>query len=506
MKIAAAIKEMHEKCAVYTASETANRLLDIAEWTAGRDLTSAVLLEPCAGEGAILVEAVRRLIASFRQHDRPLATRSLKARIKAFEFHGPAAAAARRAVRLVLMNEGIGWAASGLLAEAWVHEADFLLHEPAKATHVVANPPYLRWSKLPLSLAAEYRKSLRPLSTRGDVAVAFLDRMIEWTRPNGRIAALVSDRWMFAQYGADFIADIKGKGWSLAVIDDQPVAPFVRRVGVSSAIVRLSMGAPISPSPDSVREIARTRHAALVTKYGTLADAGCIVKVGPALGCGETFLLDATEAATIENELVRPYLSRKALTGGVIDYADLNVVVPYDRRGQAIEIEYWPNFLKWARKHETSLKARSHVQGQERWWKTIDAIGSQWNDEPKLLLGEMSTHAEVSLDLSGSIPAHSVYAIWSSEWPIEALQRVLNAGLLQLTAEAEAPRLKQRWFRFYKRFIVRTPLPKWTALSKEEQLAFEGENAEFFTAAFYKMFGFWPMSHVKGVAADSPES
>ena len=47
-----AIEELHARCAVFTAPETASRLLDGIGWTELADLTSATLLEPCAGEGA----------------------------------------------------------------------------------------------------------------------------------------------------------------------------------------------------------------------------------------------------------------------------------------------------------------------------------------------------------------------------------------------------------------------------------------------------------------------
>ncbi|WP_449396788.1 Eco57I restriction-modification methylase domain-containing protein [Devosia riboflavina] len=264
------------------------------------DLSTAILLEPCAGEGAILVEAVERLIVSLRRHGYPLAKRLLLPRIKAFEFYGPVAARARRAIRQILMREGISWATSGLLADTWVRQADFLLQSPENATHVVANPPYLRWSKLPLLLAEEYRAHLRSISTRGDIAVAFLDRMLVWAGNKGKISALVSDRWMFAQYGAAFVADLKENGWNLVVVDDQPVSPFVRHVGVSSAIVRLDRKAVEADNDQSRRDTARTIHARLLARHGSLDAAGCTVKVGPALGCGDTFLVSDEEAATIE--------------------------------------------------------------------------------------------------------------------------------------------------------------------------------------------------------------
>jgi hypothetical protein len=483
---------MHDRCAIYTASETAARLLDVVGWTAEQDLSTSVFLEPCAGEGAILVEAVERLIASFRRHGYPLAKRRLLPRIKAFEFHGPVAAEARRAVRLVLMREGVCWDTSGTLADAWVRQADFLLQSPGNATHVAANPPYLRWSKLPLLLAEEYRAHLRAISTRGDIAVAFLDRMLVWAGNKGQISALVSDRWMFAQYGAAFIADLKENGWNLTVVDDQLVSPFVRQVGVSSAIVRLDRQAFEAEGEQSRRDAARIIHARLLARHGSLDAAGCTVKVGPALGCGDTFLVSDAEATAIESELIRPFVSREMLDGTAIEQCDAKVAVPYDRTGQPIDLEDWPRFARWVRNHKDKLKARSHVTDEKRWWRTIDAVGPQWNERPKLLLAEMCRDVATTIDRSGGVPAHSVYAIWSTEWPIEALQRVLNGGLLRLTAEAEAPRLKGSWFRFYKRFIVRTPLPKWSALSIDVQTALTSGDVSRFAAAYTELFEHQP--------------
>jgi hypothetical protein len=71
---------------------------------------------------------------------------------------------------------------------------------------------------------------------------------------------------------------------------------------------------------------------------------------------------------------------------------------------------------------------------------------------------------------------------------VEIEQRVLNGGLLRLTAEAEAPRLKGSWFRFYKRFIVRTPLPKWSALSIDAQTGLTSSDVARFDAVYAELF------------------
>jgi hypothetical protein len=177
MKLAEAIQELHDRCAIYTSAATASRLLDMIGWTSGADLSRGVLLEPCVGDGAILLEGARRLIASMRSTKRGLSKAALLPRIKGFEFHRGAAQKARRNLRRMLLEEGIGWSAASELASRWVRERDFLLERPLRATHVAANPPYIRWAKLPPMLATAYREALPAAAARGDLSIAFLHRM-----------------------------------------------------------------------------------------------------------------------------------------------------------------------------------------------------------------------------------------------------------------------------------------------------------------------------------------
>lgn len=490
MNLAAAIQELHDRCAIYTSTSTSARLLDLIGWTQSADLSRKTLLEPCVGEGAILLEGVRRLLASLRANGKGLAKRTLAPRIRGFEIHPGAAAAARRNVRLLLMEQGVAWDTAGAVAEIWVGERDFLLEPPRTATHIVANPPYVRWRKLPSLLAGRYREVLPSVATRGDLAVAFLYRMQNWASGDASIAALVSDRWMFAQYGAAFVEESSARGWFLEVVDERPDAPFVRQVGAYSSIVRFTRAAPTVTNTDT-RAVARRHHGELLARHGSLAAAGCTVRVGPALGAGKTFLLGEGMETEVEAELIRPFLAKSDLGNEAAEQATRRVIVPYDEAGKLIDIASWPGFAAWAQRHEAILRARSQFAESDRFWRTIDAVPAIWSDAPKLLLPELSNRPHAVLDTTGSLPAHSIYAIWSGEWPIEVLQRVLNGGLLTLTAVAEAPRLEHGWMRFYKRFIMRTPLPRWDALGETERSEL-ADTGVVFENRFEALFGFRP--------------
>ena len=165
---------------------------------------------------------------------------------------------------------------------------------------------------------------------------------------------------------------------------------------------------------------------------------------------------------------------------------------PYDERGTPICLEEWPGFARWAEEHKTQLSKRSCVAGRAAWWRTIDAIGPQWSGGQKLLVPELCQEPRATLDESNAIPAHSIYAIWSSVWPVAALQRVLNSGLMRLTAEAYAPQLKHGWFRFYRRFLVQTPLPRWADLSEAQRLALNNGDSREFARCFHELFAFEP--------------
>ncbi|MEF3130118.1 hypothetical protein OS035_01400 [Rhizobium sp. 268] len=493
MELHAAIEQLHDRCAIYTSAPTVARLLDLIGWTPATDLSQAVLLEPCAGEGAILLEAVRRLIRSFHSHGQTASLATLKPRIKSFELHAGAAATVRRFLRALLVEENLGPHLADQLVLEWVAERDFLLEKPGRATHVAANPPYVRWKNLPPVLADIYREALPTMSTRGDLSVAFINRMQEWAEDGGSIAALTSDRWMFAQYGDAFVENTKSRGWTITVADERPSDPFLRTVGAYSAIVLLTQSdQSIHRVSSNRREKARAIQRELLARHGSLFEAGCVVRVGPALGAGKTFILEPEQAAEVEDELIRPFVERRDLAGPVVEATRLRVVVPYDRRGTLIDPTQWPGFAAWIEGHKEALSKRSHFREKGEYWRTIDAVPALWSEGPKLLMPELCNKPFVTLDRTTAIPTHSIYAIWPGEWPVEVLQRVLNGGLLEVTAKAEAPALNQGWMRFYKRFLLKTPLPKWGHLSSEDRSGLADDNCLHFDKAFERLFGFTP--------------
>lgn len=110
---------------VFTRRWVVEVLLDLAGYTADRDLSSVRLLEPSCGSGAFLGPVAERLIASaqIRGHD----LSSLSGAIRAFDLQAEHVAASRALCRELLMSADAPESVAWTLAQTWVRHADFLI-------------------------------------------------------------------------------------------------------------------------------------------------------------------------------------------------------------------------------------------------------------------------------------------------------------------------------------------------------------------------------------------
>ena len=201
-----AINVLHECSGVYTTPQVAAQILDGVGWSPDSDLSTARLLEPAAGEGEFVAQAAGRLVESCRRRGAEPRIEHLRDSIVAYEFHPNAAQAARQRVVRSLIDLDLPWQTAAACAKAWISADDFLLSESSedRFTHVVGNPPYLRWSKVPHRLRQAYERRIGRDIARGDLYLPFLDKALRQLRPRGTCGFLCSDRWQHAAYAAKF--------------------------------------------------------------------------------------------------------------------------------------------------------------------------------------------------------------------------------------------------------------------------------------------------------------
>jgi len=444
-KVSAEIEALHRRCGVYTKPEVVCRILDAVGWHREADLSRSRLLEPAAGNGGFVVEAGRRLIAAYIQHGIDLTAGTLADRITAFELHPREAQLARARVRAVLCEAGVHPRTAEACARSWVSHGDFLLGSPPSVgfTHVVGNPPYVRWSKIPPDLKAEYERRLPRDMIRGDLFLPFLDRALELLQSKGKCGFLCSDRWRFMAFAESF-----RKKWLPKLEIESEIAlsstdAFVEDVDSYPTILIAS------------KRLGNERKSRVlkVTHSRTLAELGCVVRVGPALGHTPAYVLEPNER-DVEPELLRPWIDGTEITEGKTIWSGRRVIVMHGSNGKLIEPKQFPLLEARLKRFRKQLQTRSIVINGAAWFRPIDrVVATDWT-RPKLLVPELAKIPRVAIDRSGTIPSHGVYGIFAPDDDVETLYEKLRDGKLAAALKDIAPKIKGGYFRCYRRFLL----------------------------------------------------
>jgi len=150
---------VEERGAVFTRGEVVDFILDLSGYTADKPLHEARLLEPSFGDGDFLLRAIDRLLTSYKNHGGKMPERDLARSICGVELHHATFEKSKAAVISFLGERGIASRDAQGLANAWLHQGDFLLAElDGSWDYVVGNPPYVRQELIPQVLIDEYRR------------------------------------------------------------------------------------------------------------------------------------------------------------------------------------------------------------------------------------------------------------------------------------------------------------------------------------------------------------
>ena len=442
------IEALHRKCGIYTKPDIAARILDAIGWRASAKLFQARLLEPSAGNGEFVVEAATRLILACQKHGLKPSAKLLGRSICAFEIHSGEAEVARERIRRVLQELDVHSRTATALASSWIITGDFLLAElTSDFTHVVGNPPYIRWAKIPSGLKSVYQRTLARELTGGDIFIPFLDRSLALLVAEGRCGFLCSDRWRYAAFAEGFRTKWLPKLEVETQQDLLAVDAFKKEVDTYPAIFVAKLRTSGAKSPQAPSVIPRK----------TLIERGYVIKVGPALGCSSAFVLDPDEA-DIEEDLLFPWIDSSEVVDGAIQWRGRRVAAMHESDGKLLDLRGFPLLKKRLKRFEAVLKTRAIVRNGGHWYQPIDRIRSVDWTMPKLLVPEIAKVPRVALDQSGAIPSHGIYAIFSPHRKIDTLQKELADGGLARALEGISPKIKGGYVRRYKRFLAQIRL------------------------------------------------
>lgn len=525
---------------VFTRRWVVDLILDLAGYTADRDLAALVAVEPACGGGAFLASMAVRVSSSCRKHDRSL----LDARhaLRAFDLLAPNVAASRKLVRDVLTDEGWPLEEAREMATAWVRQGDYLLDArlDESADFVVGNPPYVRLEDVPSDRMLAYRAACPTMTGRSDLYVGFYERGLRSLKPGGVLAFICADRWMRNQYGrhlrelisARYSTDVTVTMHDVDAFEEQvaayPAVTVLRRAPQGAAVVadtRRAFGpqdAPdllewianegSEPRANERYEIARLPHwfdggdswpsgspsrlaliETLNDRFPSLQDAatGTRVGIGVATGADSVFI---TTDADVEPRRLLPLSMVRDTTSGTLSWSGHYLVDPWDADGQLVDLDGLPRLRAYYQRHAAVLKRR-HVAGRRpaHWYRTIDKVDHSLVDRPKLLFPDMKTTIHPVLDEGGFYPHHNLYYIVSDAWDLRVLGGLLLSRVAQAFVEAYAVKMRGGTLRFQAQYLrrIRVPRPETIPAAERAALAaaFDRRDTQAATKIALRVYG-----------------
>lgn len=507
---------------VYTRAWVVRLVLDIAGYVADADLTQGTIVEPSCGRGAFLREIVARLCTSAESRNALCAER-LRHAVCAYDTDEASVNASNDLVRQVLCEHGMSAGDANALADAWVHQGDYLLADDLpKARWVVGNPPYVRATHISRDLRSAYAEHLSCFSMGTDLYVGFYEKSLEILENGGALCFICADRWLQNAYGRklrglvsrdfhlsalirmhaadafeegvsaypaitlikneggeslkfvdchrDFSdADAKGVGvWVAATeSDDLTTGSF------DAVTLPLPKGDSIIPlsSPKNIR-----RLQALSERLPSMDEAGVHIGIGVATGCDRVFITE--DPTIVEGSRLLPLFYMRDWRSGRRDRKKW-LVNPWDCDGRLVNLRDYPELSAYFKSHEGRLRRRYVArQHPESWYRTLDKLNSSLINTPKLLVPDLSNSCDPVLDTGQLYPHHNCYWITSDEWALDELGGLLMSDVVEGFIDALGVKMNGGTKRFQAQYLRLVHIPR----SDDVSPAVRRELAEAFRA------------------------
>ena len=506
---------------VLTKNHIVQLILDLASYNTKRNLTKLRLLEPSCGEGAFLVEAVRRLLISAKRHRVPAG--SLGDSIRAYDIDNISVVSTRETVRGILAESGVARDTADSLVKAWIRQGDFLLAPiNERFDVVVGNPPYVRIEQLDPQLQALYRSRFETLFDRADLYVAFIERSLELRSPAGFLSFICADRWTMNRYGAPLRSLIAREYGVRVYVDLHQASPFESDVIAYPSIFVFERRKPEHVIFAKLREGSAEECLALTSviesngvsttegvhvfqyerwfetdepwvlgtpdqlaalrdleeRFSPLEQDGVArVGIGVATGADEVFILSAANAELVEPDRLVPLVMRSDIQDGKIEWAGRFVINTFGPDGGAADLITHPKLAAYLAEHDAAVRRR-HVSQRSNgfWFRTIDRVYPELVTKPKLLIPDIAGANEVAFDAGGYHPHHNLYFVTSDVWDLEVLGGLLSSRVALFFVWSYAVKMRGGYLRFQAQYLrrIRVPKPESLAapLKKQIQTAF----------------------------------
>ena len=533
------IDESGQHGEVFTRRWVVELILDLAGFTADRNLAAMVAVEPSCGAGAFLVPMVERLVESCRQHGRSLDEARMA--LCAFDLLPVNAELAQKAVVKVLTDDGIELGLATDTAAAWVRCGDFLLtdHGDVGADFVLGNPPYIRLEDVPAARGAAYRRACSTMRGQSDIFVGFIETGLRLLAPDAVLGFIVADRWMHNQYGAslrdlvstDFAVEVVVSMHDVAAFEEPvsayPAVTIIRRSPQSTAVLANAKRSFGEKDARALLKWSGSRSKRLsspsvsAAKLPTWFDAGASwpsgdpanlaliadlerrfqplesratgtrVGIGVASGVDEVYL--TKDSSLVEADRLLPLLMTRDTNDGAADWSGTYLVNPW-RDGRLVDLAEYPRLRAYLESRAASVKGR-HVArtNPERWFRTIDRVEPGLREREKLVIPELKAFIQPVLDSGQTYPHHGLYFVTSDEWDLEVLGGLLLSDIAELFVATYCVKMRGGCYRFQAQYLRRIRVPEPTSIAKRDQAvlkrAFRDRDRTVASAMARRLYG-----------------
>ncbi|MCX7111097.1 MAG: Eco57I restriction-modification methylase domain-containing protein [Proteobacteria bacterium] len=511
-KIAAAIETLatnngaEARGAIFTRVEVVNFILDLVGYTEDKPLHHKRLLEPSVGGGEFLLQAIDRLLKSWKASESTgSVVDELCDAIRAVELHRETFSVTRAAVLDKLIREGIDKPSATILVNCWLVQGDFLLeHFDECFDFVVGNPPYVRQELIPAPLLAEYRRRYRTLYDRADLYIPFIEHSLLALTEGGSLGFICADRWMKNRYGGPLRKLVADRFHLKVFVDMVDTPAFHSEVDAYPAITVINREQPgptrvaYRPSIDRatlvtlakelrdnrpirndgmVRELALLPHQSepwllessdqmalirrLEKQFPTLEETGCKVGIGVATGADKAFIGDFY-SLDVEPDRKLPLVTTDDIQSGVVQWRGKGVINPFAETGGLVNLCDYPRLANYLNARRDVIANRHcALKSPKNWYRTIDRITPSLTSKPKLLIPDIKGEAHIVYEEGKLYPHHNLYYITSESWNLRALQAVLLSSITCIFVATYSTKMRGGYFRFQAQYLRRIRLPYW---------------------------------------------
>ena len=406
---------------VFTSPEVVRYMLDLAGYSASRNLSKIMVLEPSCGDGAFVVEIAKRMKASASRYHFDFDD-AFNRSVYACDVDEDKIKECKRKLREL----GI------VPSDTCIRVADFLVDDVPKVDLVVGNPPYVRYENVPEENRIFYKETFETYHYRADLYVPFFEKTLRCLKSGGKHCFICANRWQKNEYGKKLRRLIAQKYRLESVVDLERADAFREKVLAYPAITLISDRSPSSmvayaqvdavnalskvlfdmrPSPKNEEWSCIFNNMVVDENLYTIEELGFKIGIGVATGADRVFI-SRDLPQLVEKELLLPALNAKNLSGNTLRWNGEYLLNPYALNGNLIKLDDYPKVAKYLNAHRERLSQRHIAKKNEaKWYKTIDRINPELKDKSKILLPDISGNSFIFIDQGNYYPLHNLYYI-----------------------------------------------------------------------------------------------